>query len=178
MRVNGSYSSFIVFGEELRLPTDLLDSPQTPVYNVDDYGRSQLKVFSDIHREVKQKLQESKTAMSVKQHKHAQPVELQAGDSVMVQIPERRSKLSPKFTGPRLIIKKLHGNKFEVFDPMLNTLDVVHCDRLKPTKVKTNLTLAKAAHLAEAVRRTPPPIQSTNTHTYNLRSRNTPPINS
>ena len=174
----GHTPHFIVYGEELRLPTHLLESPQPPVYNANDYGKAQLKVFSDIYREVKQNLQESKTAMSVKQHKRSAPVELQAGDSVMVQMPERHSKLSPKFAGPRLIIKKLHGNKFEVFDPMLNTLDVIHCDRLKPTKVKTNLSLAEAAHLAEAVRRTPTPPQPTNTtHNYNLRSRNPPQTN-
>ncbi len=87
--------------------------------------------FSDIHREVKRRLQESKTAMAVKQHKHASPVEPQPGDSVMILVPERRSKLSPKFEGPRLLLKRLHGNKSEVFDPVSNKVKVMHDDRLK-----------------------------------------------
>ena len=58
------------------------------------------------------------------------------GDTVMVRVPERNSKLSPKFVGPRLVVEKVQGNKFELFDPWLNTLEVVHNDRLKKTSAK------------------------------------------
>ncbi len=37
----------------------------------------------------------------------------------MVQIPNRNSKLDPKFVGPRLVVKQLHGNKFDILDPWL-----------------------------------------------------------
>ncbi len=35
-----------------------------PVYNVEDYSKIQLKVFTDIHKDVKRRLQASKTEMS------------------------------------------------------------------------------------------------------------------
>ena len=68
------------------------------------------------------------------QHKRATPVTLKAGYTVMVQVPARDSKLAPKFVGPRLIVREGNGNKFEVFDPFLNTVDTIHCDRLKKTR--------------------------------------------
>ncbi len=79
--------------------------------------------------------------MAVKQHKHASPVELQPGDSVMIQVPERRSKLSPKFEEPRLVLKRLHANKLEVFDSVSNKVKVMHDDRLKQTN-KSELSTA------------------------------------
>ncbi len=82
---------------EQRLPYDLLSSFSTPVYDVDDYVKCQLKVFSDIQKTVKRKLQDNKTAMCEQQHRRASPVTLEVGDSVMVRVPERGSKLSQKF---------------------------------------------------------------------------------
>ena len=38
--------------------------------------------------------------------------------------------------GQRLIVQQLKGNKFEIRIPWLNTLDVVHYDRLKRTNAK------------------------------------------
>ena len=173
----GQSPHYIIFGEEIRFPYDVLNSPQPPVYNVEDYGKCQLKVFSDIHREVRKRLQESKTAMSLQQHKRSSPVELQTGDTVMVKVPERRSKLSPKFVGPRLITKQLHGNKFEVFDPWLNTLQVIHSDRLKKTKAQSKMDQVGTANLDDAVRLDSEPsrdtsTKTTNQHRYNLRPRN------
>ena len=112
--------------------------------------------------------------MSEKQHKKASPVTLKVGDTVMVSVPERHSKLSAKFVGPRLIVTKLQGNKFEVLDPWLNTLEVVHSDRLKRTQAKTNVDLANTANVTNATRLSHAPSNTntnTNTHTYNLRSR-------
>ena len=59
----------------------------------------------------------------------------------MIQVPESNSKWSPKFVGSHLIIQQLKGNKFEILDPWLNTLDVVHNDRLKRTSAKPDRTL-------------------------------------
>ena len=174
----GHSPHYIIFGEEARLPYTLLSSSHPPVYNVDDYGKCQLKVFSDIHKDVKQRLQLSKENMSSKQHKKASPVTLQVGDTVMVKVPERHSKLSAKFIGPRLIVTRLQGNKFEVLDPWLNTLEVIHSDRLKRTQAKTDPILAKKINIANATRLNPAPSNTNthtplkgNTHTYNLRSR-------
>ena len=89
----------------------------------------------------------------------------------MVQVPERRSKLSPKFIGPRLVIRQLHGNKFEVFDPSLKTLEIIHSDRLKRTQAKTELGMVDTADLADAVRLDSTSSSTINTHNYNPRSR-------
>ena len=92
----------------------------------------------------------------------------------MVRVPERNSKLSPKFVGPRLVVKQINENKFELFDPFLNTLEVVHNDRLKKTIVKPNLNLVDSAHLTSATRLDTDSSnsQSEPSHSYNLRSRN------
>ena len=171
----GHSPHYVVFGEEIRLPSHLLGSAPPPVYNVDDYVSAQRKVFSDIHRQVKERLQDSKSKMSAKQHKVSEPVTLQVGDSVMVRVPDRHSKLSPNFVGPRLVVTKLSGNKFEILDPLLNTLEIIHSDRLKRTQVKAEPELARTAHVADATHLNSAPSNDpthTPTHTYNLRKRN------
>ncbi len=90
--------------------------------------------------------------MAVKQHKHVAQVEIQPGDSLMIQVPEGRSKLSPKFVGPCLVLQRLHGNKFEVFEPESRKVEMVHNDRLKQTNSKSNVSLDGALSLARAVR--------------------------
>ncbi len=54
---------YIIFGVKKRLPYDLLSSSHSCVYNVDDYAKSQLKVFTDIHSNVRERLQETSEAM-------------------------------------------------------------------------------------------------------------------
>ncbi len=49
----------------------------------------------------------------------------------MIQQPERKSKLSPKFVGPYRIVRYVYGNKFEVMEPNTNVTLVIHSDRLK-----------------------------------------------
>ena len=117
----------------MRLPYDLLDRHHTISYNVDDYATVHFSILVDIRREVQSQLLKSKTAMAVKQNRYASPVTLQPGDSVMILAPERQSKLSSKFDGPRVILKRLHGNKFEVFDPLSLRVDFIRNDRLKHT---------------------------------------------
>ncbi len=80
----GQSPHYIIFGVEKRLPYDLLSSSQSRVYNnlynIDDYAKSQLKVFSDIHCNVRERLQETSEAMFLQQHKRAAPVALKVGD--------------------------------------------------------------------------------------------------
>jgi len=104
------------------------------------------------------------------QYKRAIPVTINVGDTVMVHLPEWNSKLSPKFVGPCLVVRQLHGNKFEVHDPFLNTTEVVHCDRLKKTRARTDPSLVDVADLNNAFVHIP----TTNaaSHGYNLRSHN------
>ncbi len=126
-----------------------------------------LKVFSDIHKSVHNKLQGTNTAMCATQHKRATAVTLQVGDFVMVRVPERESKLSPKFLGPRSVIHNLEGNKFVVWDPSIRTSETVHADRLKLTKAVPAdgepLPSPSAVHNNRPISPNPPP--------YNLRPR-------
>ena len=165
----GQSPHFIVYGHDKRLPYDLLATPQQPVYNVEDYATAQRKVFSDIYREVHQNLVNSKVAMSKQQHKRASPVTLQVGDSVMVKVPERSSKLAPKFLGPRLITRHVHGNKFEVHDARTDQLEVIHCDRLKKTDARPEAvpTPTSGDIPSSSVNNS----SLTPGHTYNLRPR-------
>ncbi len=85
----------------------------------------------------------------------------------MVQVPERESKLSPKFLGPLSVIHKLEGNKFVIWDPSTRTSETVHANRLKPTKAvpadNELLPPPSAVHNDRPVSSNPSP--------YNLRPR-------
>ncbi len=91
-----NFPHYILFGIEKRLFYDLLTSPQQPVYNTDNYTQQQLHVFGKIHSSVRSKLKATKTEMMANQQKGAIPVNFKQGDTVMIQQPERKSKLSPK----------------------------------------------------------------------------------
>ncbi len=141
----------IIFEVEKRLPYDLLSSSHSHVYNIDDYAKSQLKVFSDIHSNVRERLQETSETMCLQQHKCAAPVSLKAGDLVMLCVPKRNSKLPPKFVGPCQIVRQLGGHKFEIYNFILNAYEIVHADRLKEMSTQPeipNSTLAESANTA------------------------------
>ncbi len=170
----GQSPHFIVFGVEKRLPYDLLGSSQPPVYDFEDYAKIQLKVFADVHTQVRNRLLQTSAARSSKQHKRAAPVNFKVGDSVMVQTPERHSKLEPKFEGPFQIIRDLGGNKFQIGDRDKGVESVVHSDRLKLTAAEAPACAVPAdmpstdPHSSTVSDVSPPPqIQ----HTYNLRPR-------
>ncbi len=86
-----------MYGREKRLPYDLLEQPQKPIYNMEDYSKKQLRVLLDIHKDMKRRLLASKMEMSTQQHRRSLPVNIRVGESVMVQVPDRQSKLAPKF---------------------------------------------------------------------------------
>ena len=162
----GQTPHFILYGSDKRLPYHLLLNTQPPVYNPDDYVKSQLQVFSDIHKTVREKLHCTNAAMCAQQHKRADPVTLQVGDSVMLRVPDRESKLSPKFQGPRYITQRLDGHKFVLWDPTSQTFETVHSDRLKRTEAEPE------------DRGVPPPStpvdslpRPASSHQYNLRPR-------
>ena len=136
--INGSVCSStgkaphsVIYGFDKRLPYDVLLQIPRPVYNVDDYAKVLIHSFQKIYNSVRDKLQASRADMIKRQHSRASPVTFAVGDTVMKRSPERSSKLSPKFTGPFQIIEKLHGNKFKVLHPQLNTSEIIHSDRLK-----------------------------------------------
>ncbi len=59
----GQSPHYILFDFEKRLPYDLLSSSHSCVYNIDDYAKRQLQVFSDIHSNVRERLQDTSEDM-------------------------------------------------------------------------------------------------------------------
>ena len=151
------------------MPYELLAKSPKLVYNIDDYLAQHVNVSAKIHRKVREQLQASRAEMMAQQHKHAIPINIRKGDTVMVQVPTRDSKLAPKFVGPRLVVGQKQGNKFEVWDPLLDVREVMHSDRLKKTHA-TDPKLTNNAYVP--MDSSSPPTNHTNPkHQYNLRSR-------
>ncbi len=89
----------------------------------------------------------------------------------MVRVPEKGSKLSPKFVGPRRVTQYLGGHKFEVTDHLSNTHEIVHSDRLKKTSAQPeHEPPAEPAKACTAARLTNTCVSSP-PHNYNLRPR-------
>ena len=172
----GKTPHYILFGEDKVLPYDLMATSTKPVYNIDNYTEQHSKVFAKIYKSVRERLQASRTEMMLQQHKRATPVAIKVGDTVMVQVPNRESKLAPKFVGPRLVVREGHGNKFVVLDPFLNSVDTIHSDRLKKTRA-TDPKLAEYAYVlsnpspSSSTSNATSPTNTNPSHKYNLRSR-------
>ncbi len=112
----GKTSHWIIFGNDKRLPYDvLLQSPST-LYNHEGYSKLQLHSFHTIHGSVREKLKASREEMIQRQYLHATHTTLDVGDSAMKRSPEWSCKLFRKFMGLYLVTAKLHGNKFKVLD--------------------------------------------------------------
>ncbi len=148
----GKTSYSIVYGREKRLPYDLLEQPQTPVYNMEDYSKRQLKVFSDIHQDVRRRLLASKTKMSTQQHRRSSPVNIRVEESVMVKVPDQIFKLTPKFVGACQVVNQIQPHRCELFHQWLNTTEVVHSDRIKKTGVRIDQDIVTTARLDQATR--------------------------
>lgn len=56
------------------------------------------------------------------------------GDNVMARLPEKNCKLSPKFIGPRCVLRLCIVTKNEVYDTVLFKNKIVLSDRLKVTQ--------------------------------------------
>lgn len=153
----GKAPHYILYGVGKRLPYELLTAPPRPSYNIDDYAKNQRNTFAKIHHTIhKKNLQASRAEMILQQHKCAIPVVIKVGDADMVQITERNFKLAPKFV-------EKHVNKFEVFDPFLQTLNVIQSDRLKKTRVAVP-QLAECVQLPKTYSLTNLPPASVPTH--------------
>ncbi len=166
----GKSPHFIIYGVEKRLPYDLLTSAAQPIYNIDDHAKQQVHMFSTIHASVREKLKATKTEMIPKQHKRAIPVNIKEGDAIMIQQPERASKLAPKFMGPYEVFRYIYGNKFEVRHPNTGVTLVVHSDRLKlmpSPNSSTSNSIVSVENPNEIIRGS----AKSYSRTYNLRPR-------
>jgi hypothetical protein len=120
----------IIFGKEIRLPYDLLDN-ESPLYNFDDYCELQRRAFQRINKEVEAKLKSTREKQKIKQHRLSKSYQFHPGMSVMVQSPDRTSKMMPRFFGPFTVITKIQ-NRLVVRNNATDSDELVHCDRVKP----------------------------------------------
>ncbi len=167
----GKSPHYILFGVKKRHPYDLLPSPKQPVYNTENNIQQQLHVFGKIHSSVRSKLKATKTEMMANQHKRAIPVNIKQVDTVMIQQPERKSKLSPKFVGPYRIVRYFYGNKFEVMEPNTNITLVIHSDWLKKILSPSDSPLAADSVSVEQTDTDREQVTQQASHTYNSRPR-------
>ncbi len=77
-------------------------------------------------------------------------------------LPDRNSKLSPRFIESHYVLKRQHGNKNGVYDLVLNKSETVHTDRKYH---RTRHVMTKQLRGLLTV------IKSLLTHSYILRSR-------
>ncbi len=119
---------------------------------MEDLNKRELKVFSDIHKDVKRRLLAYMKEMLTRQHRRSSLVNIWVGESVMVMVPDRHSKLVPKFVEPRLVVNQIQPHRYELFDPKLNTIEAVHSDRIKKSGAKIDLDLITTARLDKATR--------------------------
>lgn len=104
--------SLIVYGSEKAVAVHMLVQPCRTLYSLEGYSQNQLRALQIIHDPVRQSLQESKAETLQKHHAKATPASFQKGDIVFKNASDRRSKLTPKFSGPFIITEVLHGNEF------------------------------------------------------------------
>ncbi len=97
------------------------------------------------------------------------------GDSVVIRVSERSSKLPSKFVGPCELVKCLGGHKYQVHDPNSSSFEIVHNDRLKKTSARFEadrlpsdeiVDISKESNYSTSTSPTPLP------HFCNLRKRN------
>lgn len=89
-----------MYGVNMRLPYDLLAGSKKRVYDTDSCTEQQMHVFIDSHVNVRERLQTSRAEILAKQHRNAVKITIKIGDTVMVRLPERNSKLSPNLLDP------------------------------------------------------------------------------
>ncbi len=89
----------------------------------------------------------------------------------MMQQPERKSKLSPKFVGSYRIVRYVYGNKSEGMEPNTNITLVIHSDRLTKVPSPSDSPLAADSVPVEQANTHREQVTKQTSHTYNLRPR-------
>ena len=90
---------YILFAEDKRLLYDLLSQPSRPVYNFDDFVKTKVHTFKQIHLRIQQSLALSKADMLLYHNKPASNFTLELGDIVYYLADVKQSKLNPEFHG-------------------------------------------------------------------------------
>ena len=126
----GKTPHYVIYGVDKIMPYELLLQPQQPLYNMDQYHEVQMRVFRDIHNQVRENLEASRGEMIAKANKNLKAPPFLPGDTVMVKEPERKSKLAPRYKGPYVILER-KKQKYLLSDDVSKKEKWVHADLLK-----------------------------------------------
>ncbi|KAK4321769.1 hypothetical protein Pmani_007398 [Petrolisthes manimaculis] len=170
---------YILFAQDKRLPYELLAKKPNPVYNMDDFVKTNVHTFQQIHQRIQHSLALSKADMLLYHNKSASNFSLEIGDIVYSLVEVKHSNLDPKFDGPFRVIAKEHGNKVKLLKLKNHTETTAHLDSLK--KVHSGLdcedpqfipTVSQPPHSPPppAFPENPPLFSQPPQHSYNLHS--------
>ncbi|ROT76218.1 hypothetical protein C7M84_005203 [Penaeus vannamei] len=118
MAINNTFHStlgdtphFVVYGEDRRLPYELLDQSPRPTYT-DDYASRVIRKKQEIYNIARRHLQFERDRIIRQQHKLSRRKDITAG-ALMFRLASERSvlmpKLSPRFDGPYRVLQVRHN---------------------------------------------------------------------
>ncbi len=110
----GDTTSYIVFGQDKRLPYSVSVQKDDPAYNFDNYVRVRSLNFSKTYKKVQKHIAEAQKAMNQQHNKNASHRILVIGDVICIIIHEGENKLASHFEGPKRVIGYDQGNKIKL----------------------------------------------------------------
>jgi len=127
----------MVFGRELRLPSDLMfGAPPDKEQSTTDYTTALVEQLHDIHHFARQHLKVASDRMKARYDQLANSASFQVGDRVWLYRPTRRRGKLPKlqtcWEGPYLIITWINDIIYRIQRHSRAKMMVVHLDRLAP----------------------------------------------
>lgn len=133
----GRTPSSVVFGRELRLPSDLLfGSPYRKNEEVNDYAENLRQRLTNVHEQVRIKMKIESDRMKARYDIRASGKTFEEGDEVWLYNPTRKKGLSPKlqqsWEGPYKVIKRINDVVYRIQRSPKTKMKVVHLDRLRP----------------------------------------------
>jgi hypothetical protein len=127
----------LLFGRELRLPSDLLfGTPPDKERPTIEHAANLVDHLRDIHNYARQHLRLASNRMKTRYDKLANCTGYQEGDKVWLYRPTRNKGRSPKlqssWEGPYKIIKRINDMVYRIQKNPRSMMMVVHLDRLAP----------------------------------------------
>ena len=133
----GRTPASIIFGKELRLPSDLVfGSPMSEEFEVSDYAEDLRQKLLTIHAQVRNRIKIESDRMKTRYDIKATGRTFEAGEKVWLYNPTRRKGRSPKlqnaWEGPYNVISKINDLVYRIRRSPKAKMKVVHLDRLQP----------------------------------------------
>ncbi|XP_037777561.1 uncharacterized protein LOC119574411 [Penaeus monodon] len=128
----GDIPNYVVYGDDQRLPYELLQQRPTPVYG-DDYAKIVIAQKQEAYRIAREHLRVERDRIIAQQHKLARRKEIADGVLVFHRVSDKSSpmpKLAPDFEGPLRVLKVRH-NKALCQNLITNSQAWYHFDTLK-----------------------------------------------